>query len=157
MKTKCLQWKKVGRMALLALFLTMVGIEESLAIEFTVGYFKYTTNGTNTVMVRKKGASIGGNLTIPSTVTYNNVTYTVNEVGADAFYQCDGLTGITIPNTVTTISARAFLGCTGLTGALVIPTNVTVIGDHAYKGCTGLTGIVMNNSLSKIGDGVFYR
>ena len=33
-----------------------------------------------------------GNLSIPSTVTYNNQTYSVTSIGYDAFSGCSGLT-----------------------------------------------------------------
>ena len=34
-----------------------------------------------------------GSITLPSSVTYNNVTYTVKAIGEYAFYECSGLTG----------------------------------------------------------------
>ena len=36
-------------------------------------------------------------------------------IGEYAFYDCEGLTSITIPNSVTTIGDSAFSNCTGLT------------------------------------------
>ena len=48
-----------------------------------------------------------------------------------AFYDCTGLTSITIPNSVTSIGNYAFSGCTGLT-SITIPDSVTSIGDDAY-------------------------
>ena len=44
-----------------------------------------------------------GALTIPATVTYNDTTYLVTNIGNYAFYYCSGLTSITIPNTVARI------------------------------------------------------
>ena len=41
---------------------------------------------------------------------------TVTSIGSYAFYNCDGLTGITIPNSVTIIAFYAFGGCGGLVG-----------------------------------------
>ena len=51
---------------------------------------------------------------IPETVTYNDVTYTVTEIGAHAFEECSEMTTISIPNTVTEINEYAFWGCSSL-------------------------------------------
>ena len=58
----------------------------------------------------------------------------------DGFYNCTGLTSITIPNSVTSIGAWAFSGCSGLT-SIEIPNSVTSIGMNAFYNCTGLTSV----------------
>ncbi len=80
---------------------------------------------------------------IPSSVTYNNKTYSVTSVGEYSFAGCDGLTSITIPNSVTSIGEWAFAACTGLT-SITIPSNVTSIGEYAFAVCSGLTSVVWN-------------
>jgi len=88
-----------------------------------------------------------GNIIIPSTVTYNNVTYTVTAISSEAFYDCN-LTSVTIPNSVTSIGQDAFYSCNGLT-FVTIPNSVTSIGSHAFSGCSGLTTIFsLNNTPS---------
>ena len=57
----------------------------------------------------------------------NNVT----SIGNAAFYNCTGMTAITIPNSVTSIGGSAFYGCSGLT-SVTIPDSVTSIGDGAF-------------------------
>ena len=46
-------------------------------------------------------------------------SYTIKKgtriIGSSAFYECSGLTSVTIPNSVTSISLFAFEGCSGLT------------------------------------------
>ena len=81
-----------------------------------------------------------GAVTIPSTVTYNSITYNVTSIGDDAFEGCTGLTAITIPKGVTSIGERAFFGCSSLT-AITLPASVTSIGYDAFSGCTSLTTI----------------
>ena len=56
------------------------------------------------------------------------------------FYECTGLTSITIPNSVTSIGGSAFYDCTGLT-SVTIGNSVTSIRDAAFWGCTGLKTI----------------
>ena len=52
-----------------------------------------------------------GAITIPESVTYNGVTYSVTSIGNSAFRDCSRLTSVTIPNSVTTIGREAFSGC----------------------------------------------
>ncbi|MBE6318797.1 MAG: leucine-rich repeat domain-containing protein [Bacteroidales bacterium] len=61
-------------------------------------------------------------------------------IGNSVFYNCDGLTEITIPNSVTSIGDYAFNGCTGLT-KITIPNSVTSIGANAFINCTNLTEV----------------
>ena len=96
-----------------------------------------------------------GDLVIPATVTYNDVTYNVTTIGRNAFQGCSGLTTITIPNNVTTIGTWAFQDCTGLT-SVTIPNSVTTIGRNAFQDCTGLTSVTIPNSVTSIGDDAFW-
>lgn len=74
-----------------------------------------------------------GALEIPARVTYNGNNYSVVSIGLQAFYQCSGLTSVTIPNSVTSIGDRAFQDCSGLT-SVTIPNSVTSIGVWAFEG-----------------------
>lgn len=62
---------------------------------------------------------------------------TVKSISDNAFYQCTHLNGITIPSSVTNIGARAFCGCTRLT-SVIIPDSVKNIGYEAFSGCASL-------------------
>ena len=87
--------------------------------------------------------NITGDLVIPSSVVYNNETYSVTSIGDQAFYSCTGLTSVTIGNSVTSIGYAAFSSCTGLT-SVTIPNSVTNIGDFAFSNCIGLSEPVYN-------------
>ena len=67
----------------------------------------------------------------------------VTAIGERAFYNCDSLTSVTIPDSVTTIGEWAFYGCSGLT-SVTIPDSVTSIGSSAFSYCSSLTEIVVD-------------
>ncbi len=89
-----------------------------------------------------------GNLTIPENVIYNGHTYSVTSIDDYAFYDCDGLTSVTIPNTVTSIGDRSFAYCSGLT-SVTIPNSVTSIGSVAFYGCSSLTQTNYTGSIAE--------
>ena len=75
-----------------------------------------------------------GDIIIPKTVTYSGKTYTVTEIGHEAFFGCSGLTSVKIPNSVTCIHDNAFKGCSRL-ASINIPNSVTDIGSGAFQNC----------------------
>ncbi len=61
--------------------------------------------------------TLSGALTIPSSVMYENVSYSVTRINSWAFSSCSGMTSVTIPASITTIGYYAFGDCSGLTRA----------------------------------------
>ena len=55
-----------------------------------------------------------GELSIPSSVTYDGVSYTVSTIGYEGFSDCDKLTAVSIPNSIKKIDSGAFVGCNAL-------------------------------------------
>ena len=93
-----------------------------------------------------------GNITLPSSVTYNGTNYSVTAIGNYAFFGCSGLTGsLTFPNTITTIGVNAFTSCSGFTGSLTLTNHVTGIGANAFDGCNFTGSLVIPNSMTSIG------
>ena len=101
--------------------------------------------------------AISGAVDIPASVPDNGVTLSVVEIAEEAFYQCTGLTGVTIPNSVTSIKGSAFAS-TGLT-TITIPGGVTTIGTFVFDQCDKLKRIEVaaeSTAFTSV-DGVLFR
>ncbi|MBO7243365.1 MAG: leucine-rich repeat domain-containing protein, partial [Alistipes sp.] len=77
----------------------------------------------------------------------------VTLIGDRAFYDCDSLTSVTIPDGVTSIGKYAFCGCDSLTSVTI---GVTSIGHSAFRGCDSLTSVTIGNGVTTIGENAFY-
>ena len=75
-------------------------------------------------------------------VTEANLS-TTTKISAYAFYNCSGLTSVTIGKSVTSIDNYAFSRCSRLT-SVTIPDSVTSIGNGAFFSCSGLTSVIWN-------------
>jgi hypothetical protein len=79
----------------------------------------------------------------------------VTEITRDAFFNCTGLTTITIPESVRNIGYSAFEGCTGIS-AISVPNSVAKIEGRAFAGCKNLQSITIPEILEEIEGYVFY-
>ena len=86
---------------------------------------------------------------------YRDYFYTHdNELGSRAFYNCSGLTSLSLPSGITSIGWEAFSGCSGLT-SLSLPSGITSMGNEAFSGCSGLTSLSLPSGLTSIGYNAF--
>ena len=172
--------------ALLTVLMSMVGTK-AFAYDAIIDDIYYNFSGStasvtyyssgNSYQDNQNAYAYTGSVVIPETVDYNGKTYSVTSIGDDAFFNCSGLTSVTIPNSVKNIGDYAFFNCSSLTSvtipnsvtsigwaafrycsgltSITIPNSVTSIGGSAFSGCSGLTAVTIPNSVTSIGDGAF--
>lgn len=114
-----------------------------------------------------------GEVVIPSTVTYNNTTYTVTSIANLAFAGCHKVTSIVVPESVTAIGKGAFWDCSALT-SITLPEKLDILGTSSpgsnvdleeglecgdgssvalsavFYGCSSLTSIVIPEGVKSI-------
>ena len=132
------EWAFYGCSSLESITMPFVGTSKTASNGYdqVFGYiFGYTTTSSSSSSVSGATYQYNGNFTyyhyyIPSSI--KSVTITRGSIPSCAFYNCTGLTSITIPDSVTSIGNYAFYGCTGLT-SITIPDSVTSIGRFAFN------------------------
>ena len=93
----------------LSLFIAIVAMTILYSPTFasvTINGIAYELKGTTATVV--SGGDYTGTIVIPASVTYSGTTYRVTSIGDGAFFDCTGLTSVTIPNSVTSIGGSAF-------------------------------------------------
>ena len=167
--------KKQLLLALL-MFLPIVASAEEVEIDGL--WYNLVTKAKVAEVIRyKNNQTYSGNVTIPSTVMYEEVEYEVISIGYSAFKNCSSLASVTIASSVTTISDEAFYNCKNLASvdlpnglefissdtfygcksltSITIPNSVNTIGNSAFSNCTGLTSITIPTSVNTIGNHAF--
>ena len=152
--------------ALLFLFIFFATMASASVV--TIGGMKYDIQGTKAAVISRYGYYgdylnynfnyTGTSYTVPSSITYNGNTYTVDKVAYNAFTgyyadhsDCVQITSITLPNTITTIGQFAFEG-TGISKMIIPKSVVTFEGDgngtyapynnNAFRDCSFLTTLI---------------
>jgi len=78
-------------------------------------------------------------------------------IGQGAFYECEQITSVVIPNTVTQISAKAFYNCKNLQNIFFDESSqLTTIDSEAFWGCSALTSLSIPSSLKAVGHCALY-
>ena len=103
-------------------------LKTSSSTVMTFGDWDYV----NERVVTAVPSDFSGSLTIPSTVTYNGVEYTVSAIGDQSFYGLTGLTHVEIPSSVETIGEMAFYNCRSLVSVKVNGQTPASLGNRAF-------------------------
>ncbi len=144
--------KKVFKLSfLLALLLPTIAWAHDIEVN---GIYYNLNNGEATVTFKGTSATeianeYSGTVTIPTSVSYNGVSYPVTAVGDSAFYQSYYLDKVTVGNSVKIIGVRAFAGC-GFTPSIILGNSVTAIGHGAFSNCYSLNSMIIPNTVTTI-------
>ena len=144
---------------------------------------EFTENGINYLITSLESPTVSvcnlpnndhysGDIDIPSSVEHDGITYSVNRIKGGAFYDCENVTSINMPNTISFIGESAFWGCTQLTKlefpdsiksleiavcynceslqSVELPSGIEIIGRSAFYGCKSLEGFVVPDSVKEI-------
>lgn len=95
-----------------------------------------------------------GEVVIPETFTHFSQIYTVVGIKGKAFFECDGLTSLAMPNTVTLIEDKAFEGCSSLKH-LELSNTTNLIRSWAFARCNQLKEVDLPASIETLGDALF--
>ena len=137
-------------MAVCGMILTFLSLSSNtFAYDVEIGgiYYNLDSNAKTAEVTYNYNDSYSGIINIPSSITYNGINYIVKSIGASAFYNCDGLSKVSIPHSVSLIGSSAFSGCSGLT-SIIIPSSVTIIKGNPFWNCVNLSKIDVESSNS---------
>ena len=156
----------------------------SYSYDFEVEGIYYGYNpSSQTAYVTSGDKEYEGDITIPSTVTFNGRTMNVTSIasrsfyrnqklrsisisdgitsiGDEAFYCCTLLSSITLPNTLSSIgidyyaSQGVFYGCQSLK-SIIIPDGVKCLERRTFRVCSNLVSVSLGRGVEVINDYVF--
>jgi hypothetical protein len=107
-------------------------------------------------LVCPSGVTYSGDIVLNSTVTYENVDYTLTGIAESVFSDCSELTSIKLPSTLQTLGNNAFYNCSKLE-EIEIPASVKSIPYFAFYQCSNLKTVILHEGLELIDRYAFYQ
>ena len=165
--------KKHLHKSLRALFLSLAVLLSlpMLAVEVEIDGINYelVAKVKQATVIAKSSGKYSGKVIIPESVEHEGATYSVTSIGSYVFYECSGLTSVTIPNSVTSIGGLAFYECSGLKSVHISniatwcnidfnggSSNPLHYAHHLYLNGEEVKDLVIPNSVTSIGNCAFY-
>lgn len=118
--------------------------KNSLGTVFEYNYkgnvLSYMISKNNTVAVYVKNKSLSREVEIPSSVTYEGMTYTVAWLDNDAFTGVRNVEKIVVPGTVRRVSMDSFVNCPDLR-EVWLGDGVGELSGHPFKNCPKVNAV----------------
>ena len=103
----------------------------------------------------KEYIGAGGAVTIPVTISVNNISKPVTKINTEVFCERSDVTSVTLSEGLEYIGNKAFYG-TGIT-ALSLPNSITGLGDEAFASCPALTSISIGSGSMTVSSTTFCK
>lgn len=134
--------------------MTIICVNASTIV--TVNGLQYSLSGAYASVYRVASDNTETSITVPSTIVYEGLNYTVNRIGNSAFRggysENKYVKKVTLPNTIKTIDGYAF--CNSNITDVYLKEGVTNIGIHAFS-LANITKLDLKEGLTSIGAGAF--
>ena len=114
------------------------------------GDFETRDEGDGCAVVRYKGT--GGPVSIPAKIRGRKVV----RIDKEAFFRCNTIKRLCLPEGVKAIGDRAFAECAAMQ-SVTLPQSLEELGASVFYSCPGLEEIELPSRLAKIGDFAFER
>ena len=154
------------RLCLLTFLLCLFGHGVAQTLIDGIYYNLNLSNFTAEVTATPNGvAKYSGDITIPSEVTYEDVSYAVTSLGDQCLSHCPDLTSITIPASVTSLGSINFEYCSGLERISVESGNTVydsrdncnaIIETATNTLISGCKNTTIPSSVTRLGDDCFF-
>lgn len=127
-----------------------------------VGNFSYQFDSESNEATLIRCTASSSTVTIPASVTYNSVKYTVTAIGVKDLSGANSdirplanlatLTEVKLPSTLKVLGHHCFSNCSSLQ-KVVIPEGVEIIGDRCFNNTGSLTELVIPENVTYLGRG----
>lgn len=126
--------------------------------------YKFNSDTKTATVCFERKQYYSGDIVIPSSVTYEDIEYSVTMIESGAFRGSTDLTSITIPNSVTSIGLGITSGCTSVTSIIIEEGNpvydsrdncnaiIETASNSLFLGCKGT---IVPNGVTTIGESAF--
>ncbi len=133
-------------LAIALLFSMQISVEAQEVVKILkVDKIEYELYSNGTAQVNS-GVKAKGEVVIPETMEYNKKNYKVTSIRQDAFWNCENLTSVVIPNSVTSIGRGAFDGCSKLKKIVLPDNDVEIVGGAVFGSYYGTLPEIVNHS-----------
>ena len=97
-------------------------------------FYELNADAKQATVIENSSGKYSGEVVIPESVEHKGAAYSVTSIGDYAFYNCSGLTSVTIGNSVESIGKDAFVNCSDLLDVYCYAENVPSTQHTAFDG-----------------------